>query len=216
MFTGLIEEVGRVTAASAHQLQLAAPGCAPRLRVGDSLAVGGVCLTVTRTQGERVWVDISAETLSKTNLGRLAAGHSVNLETALTLERPLGGHLLTGHVDCVGRVHAVEKAADSWMLTVEYGAGYSHLVVARGAIAVDGVSLTVAELAARAVRIALIPHTIRNTTLAAAAPGQEVNLEFDILGKYVARWLEVTGGRPSEEPPAPGGLTMDRLRDLLS
>ncbi len=93
--------------------QLAAPGCAPRLRAGDSLAVGGVCLTVTRTQGERVWVDISAETLSKTNLGRLAAGQTVNLETALTLERPLGAHLLTGHVDCVGRVHAVEKAVDS-------------------------------------------------------------------------------------------------------
>ncbi|HQK88279.1 MAG TPA: riboflavin synthase, partial [Acidobacteriota bacterium] len=88
MFTGLIEEVGRVTAAGAHQLQLAAPGCAPRLRVGDSLAVSGVCLTVTRTQGERVWVDISTETLSKTNLGRLSAGQAVNLETALTLERP--------------------------------------------------------------------------------------------------------------------------------
>jgi riboflavin synthase len=216
MFTGLIEEVGRVAAASRHELKIEAPGCAARLRLGDSLAVQGACLTAARIQGDRVWVDVSAETLAKTTLGRLAPGHGVNLETALTLDRPLGGHLLLGHVDCVGRVRALAKAADSWRLTVEYGAGFDHLVVARGSIAVDGVSLTVAELAARAVHIALIPHTIAQTTLAALAPGREVNLEFDVLGKYVARWLEVTGGRDAGGSDGPGGLTMDRLRDLLS
>lgn len=208
MFTGIVEEVGVLRQAARQWLDLTAAGTAARLKPGDSVSVSGVCLTATRVQGESFRVDISAETLSKTTLGRLQAGQRVNLETALTLDRPLGGHLLLGHVDCVGRVGEVRQRPDAWRVRVDFPAEFGAWVVARGSLGVDGISLTVAELSGAGVHLALIPHTLAQTTLCQVRAGQEVNLEFDILGKYVTRYLEL------RQSGAAAPLTLDRLKDL--
>jgi riboflavin synthase len=181
--------------------------------VGDSVSVNGVCLTVTDIDGDVFGVDVSAETLRKTTLGRRRPGQGVNLETSLTLQQPLGGHLLLGHVDAAGTVRAVEKAADSWIIKVAFPPEFAPLVVIRGSLGVDGVSLTVAELEGDAARIAVIPHTLGHTILRDYAPGTPVNLEFDIIGKYVARWLELSRGATTVESPS-SPLTIERLKDL--
>jgi len=208
MFTGIVEEVGRLRQVSGHWLEVAAAGTASRLQVGDSVAVNGACLTAARIQGDTFRADVSAETLGKTTLGRLQPGAAVNLETALTLDKPLGGHLLLGHVDCRGRIAEVRPRPDAWSVRVDFPAEFAAWVVPRGSLGVDGISLTVADLAGAGVHLALIPHTLAQTTLQQVRVGQEVNLEFDILGKYVARWLEVrqSGGAAT--------LTLDHLRDL--
>jgi len=208
MFTGLIEEVGTLRSSSGQRLAIQAPGTAARVAVGDSVAVNGVCLTVTALDGSGFAADVSAETLRKTALGRLRPGQGINLETSLTLQKPLGGHLLLGHVDAAGTVLAVERAADSWILRIGYPEEFRSLVVVRGSIGVDGVSLTVAELEGEAVRIAVIPHTLGQTIVSTYTPGLTVNLEFDIIGKYIARWLETSRGS------SPSPLTLDRLKDL--
>jgi riboflavin synthase len=216
MFTGLIEEVGTVRTASAHRFAIRAAATAAKVAVGDSVSVNGVCLTVTDIEGEVFGLDVSAETLRKTTLGRRRPGQGVNLETSLTLQKPLGGHLLLGHVDTAGTVRAVEKAPDSWILMVAYPPEFAPLVVIRGSLGVDGVSLTVAELEPDGARIAVIPHTLDHTVIRGYAPGTPVNLEFDIIGKYVARWLELArGASPGTDPASPASpLTLDRLKDL--
>jgi riboflavin synthase len=208
MFTGLVEQIGTILENRPTALVIDMAGLAERLRPGDSVAVNGVCLTAARLNGRRVTVDVSAETLSRTTLGRQAPGARVNLETALTLDRPLGGHFLQGHVDCVGEITELRRASDSWTLTVAFPPEFARLVVSKGSLGVDGVSLTVAELEKSLVRIALIPHTIRQTIIPDYAPGRPVNLEFDILGKYVLRYLE-TLGDAADEP-----LSFGRLREL--
>ncbi len=213
MFTGLIEEVGTVRTASAHRFAIRAAATAAKLAVGDSVSVNGVCLTVTGVEGDVFGVDVSAETLRKTTLGRRRPGQGVNLETSLTLQKPLGGHLLLGHVDAAGTVRAVEKAPDSWILQVVFPAEFAPLAVIRGSLGVDGVSLTIAELEGGAARIAVIPHTLDHTILRDYAPGTPVNLEFDIIGKYVARWLELSRGPAAAASPA-APLTLDRLKEL--
>lgn len=213
MFTGLIEEVGTVRTASAHRFAIRAAATAAKVVVGDSVCVNGVCLTVTDIEGDVFGVDVSAETLRKTTLGRRRPGQGINLETSLTLQKPLGGHLLLGHVDATGTVRAVEKAPDSWILKIAFPPEFAPLVVIRGSLGVDGVSLTVAELEPEGARIAVIPHTLDHTILRDYAPGTPVNLEFDIIGKYVARWLELSrGSSTAESPSAP--LTLDRLKEM--
>lgn len=182
---------------------------APRLRVGHSVAVDGVCLTVTRATKTTIDVTAVAETLALTTLGRLRAGARVNLEAALRAGEPIGGHMVQGHVEAVGRVRAVESRGESAEMTIDAPPDLLRYVVHKGSIAVDGVSLTVASLEGAGFRVALIPHTLAATTLGERRPGDAVNLETDLIAKYVERLL---GDRAA--PAAEGsGVTMDLLRE---
>ena len=191
MFTGIVRERGRVTAiegdADGVRLRIEAPRTAARTAVGDSVAINGVCLTATSVDDGELAFDAVAETLRRTSLGRLEPGSEVNLEPALRAGEPLGGHIVQGHVDGVGRVRSLEPVGDGAELTVEAAPELLRYCVEKGSITVDGVSLTVASLAEDAFSIALIPHTLVETTLSRLAPGDEVNLEVDVLAKYVER-----------------------------
>jgi riboflavin synthase len=191
VFTGIVRERGRVTAieggADGVRLRIEAAQTAARTAVGDSVAINGVCLTATSVEDGELAFDAVAETLGCTSLGRLEPGSEVNLEPALRAGEPLGGHIVQGHVDGVGRVRSLGPVGDGAELTVEAPPELLRYCVEKGSITVDGVSLTVASLAEDAFSIALIPHTLAETTLSGLTPGDEVNLEVDVLAKYVER-----------------------------
>ncbi len=202
MFTGLVEEMGRVERIEerpgGRRLWIAAGRAREGTRAGDSLAVSGVCLTVVALEPGRFGVEAVPETLSRTTLGGLRPGDPVNLERALTLEQRLGGHLVQGHVDGVGEVLAVVPEGDGTRVTIAVPAPLRRYVAEKGSLAVDGVSLTVARVAAERCEVALIPHTLEVTTSGAYRPGARVNLEVDLLARYLARLLEegaVPGGQ---------------------
>ncbi len=194
MFTGIVRELGRVVAADERggglALAVEAPETAAALEPGDSLAVDGVCLTAETVDGTRVHLHAVPETLARTTLGALREGDAVNLEPALRAGEPLGGHYVQGHVDAVGRIQSVEAEGEGLRVFVETPPGILGYLVEKGSVAVDGVSLTVAELADDAFAVALVPHTLERTTLAALLPGKHVNLEVDVLAKYVERLLD--------------------------
>lgn len=198
MFTGIVEDMGTVVAVNPAdqglRLVIEAPKSAAELNLGDSICTQGVCLTCVAREGSRFSVDVSAETLRRTTFGRLSAGDRVNLELPLRLNDRLGGHLVTGHVDGVGRLLTVVDEGESRLYTFEAPDEVARFLVLKGSIAVDGVSLTVAGLRGRQFDVALIPHTLRVTTLGALRPGDPVNLEADLIGKYVARLLEPAYG----------------------
>jgi riboflavin synthase len=193
VFTGIVRELGRVVSvegdAERRRLVLEAPATAAATGVGDSVAVSGCCLTAESVAGAQITVHAVPETLSRTTLGRLGVDDRVNLETAIRAGEPLGGHYVQGHVDAVGRVQSVEAEGEGLRVFVEAPEDVLRYCVEKGSVAVDGVSLTVAELAADAFAVALVPHTLHATTLSDLAPGQEVNLEVDVLAKYVERLL---------------------------
>ena len=199
MFTGIVRERGTVAGLDGGDagvlLSVEAPLTASASAVGDSVSINGVCLTVTARDGDRLSFDAVPETLSRTALHRLAAGSTVNVEPALRAGEPLGGHYVQGHVDGVGRVRSSEPEGDGVRLTVEAPAEILRYCVEKGSIAVDGVSLTVAALRNDAFELALIPHTLAETTLSTLRSGDEVNLEVDVLAKYVERLLPSTMGR---------------------
>jgi riboflavin synthase len=204
VFTGIVEELGTVEAverrSDAVRLTVRATTVLEDTRRGDSISVNGCCLTVAeRTEGS--WTaDVMAETLDKTGLGALAPGQRVNLERAVTAGTRLGGHLVQGHVDGVG--HVVRRdPGDHWdVVTISLPAALAPYLVDKGSITVDGVSLTVVEARDDDFTVSLIPETLRRTTLGFRAPGDPVNLEVDVIGKYVARQLEarLAGLRPAE------------------
>jgi riboflavin synthase len=216
MFTGIVEAVGRVAGverlAGGRRLRLACPFAAA-LRADESVAVNGVCLTVTAQDGDAFEAVAVEETLAKTNLGGLEEGDGVNLERALRLGDRLDGHLVQGHVDAAGTVAAVEKLADSHLVRVRYPAPFAWYLIPVGSVALDGISLTVARLDEETLTVAVIPYTWEKTTAHGWKPGRRVNLEFDLVGKYVVRALERGIGRPDGAPlvaaPPPGGI--DRL-----
>jgi len=193
MFTGIVRERGRVLAVDHGEggvrLRIAAPRTAAGVAVGDSVAVSGVCLTVVENAGGELSFDAVPETLSRTALGRLAPGDDVNVEPAVRAGEPLGGHLMQGHVDGVGRIRSVEPEGDGRRIWVDTPPDVLRYCVEKGSIAVDGTSLTVAALDGAGFAVALIPHTLAETTLGALVPGDEVNLEADVLAKYVERLL---------------------------
>jgi riboflavin synthase len=195
VFTGIVEERGTVREAGTHRLVV---GCRPVVEgspVGASVAVNGVCLTVVATDVDALAFDLSDETLARSALGRLGAGDPVNLERPVTLATRLGGHLVQGHVDGVGEVAALERdASGGAIVTVRLPEALLRWVVEKGSIAIDGVSLTIAAIHPDAVSIALIPHTLDVTTLGLVAPGDPVNVEIDLIAKYVERLME--GQRP--------------------
>lgn len=202
MFTGIVREVGRVVAmeggaADGAVLVVDAPATAPDVEVGGSVAVNGVCLTAETVDGARLRFHAVPETLSRTSLGRLVAGDGVNVEPPVRVGDPLGGHIVQGHVDGIGRVQSVEAAGDGLRVVVEAPDEILRYCVEKGSVVVEGVSLTVAELHADAFGVALIPHTLEVTTLGSLSPGREVNLEVDVIAKYVERLLPPRPGAPA-------------------
>jgi riboflavin synthase len=184
VFTGLVHEIGRVAANDEGRLRIESELAAA---VGDSISISGVCLTVVDGDRKTLAFEAVPETLSRTTLGRLAPGAGVNLEPALRAGDPLGGHYVQGHVDAVGTVRSVEFEGDGKRVWVDGPDGVLRYCVEKGSVAVDGVSLTIAEVDPDGFAVALIPHTLAATTLGSLAPGAEVNLEADVLAKYVER-----------------------------
>lgn len=218
MFTGLVSAVARVVSiesgAAGAVLAVERPPAFADVAVGESIAVSGVCLTVVppADRGKALTFDVSPETLVRSALGGLAAGGSVNLERALAAGDRLGGHIVAGHVDGTGEMLAVERSGDSWTFRFSLPAALARYVVEKGSIAVDGISLTVATLGESSFDVAVIPHTFSGTTLGAKKPGDRVNLEVDVLGKYVERLLAARLGETREELEARD----ERLRGLLA
>jgi riboflavin synthase len=208
MFTGLIEDLGTlvelrrggdtvsVTVATALPME--------ELRLGESIAVNGVCLTVTTFGAGRFTADVSPETLEKTTLSALHRGASVNLERALRLSDRLGGHLVTGHVDGQARIVEKVRQGNAWRFGFQGDPALIRLIVAKGSVAVDGISLTVNEVFDNRFTVMIIPHTLEQTTLAGHQAGDQVNIETDLIGKYVARLLGAGNSQP-------GGVTLDLL-----
>lgn len=191
MFTGIVEERGTVREAGTHRLVVGCRTVSTDLGIGSSLAVNGVCLTVVSREADALGFDLSDETLARSSLGRLGIGDPVNLERPVTLATRLGGHLVQGHVDGVGEVIRVERdESGGATLTVRLPEPVLRWVVEKGSIALDGVSLTVAGIHRDAVSIALIPHTLEATTLGVATAGDAVNIEVDVIAKYVERLME--------------------------
>jgi len=193
MFTGLIEEVGSVVAIRVSdrgtQLQVAAPHTAKKIRSGDSVAVNGCCLTLTSRRGNQLTFDLLEETIARTNLKMLRPEAPVNLERALSADRCIGGHFVQGHVDCPSRILAFAESGRDYRLEVELPAEFAHYVVSKGSIALNGISLTIAKILPKSFVVWIIPHTKRHTNLDCAKTGDLLNLEFDILAKYVDRIL---------------------------
>jgi riboflavin synthase len=187
MFTGIVREIGTVAAFEGSRLVVAAPETAAGVQLGDSVSVAGACLTVVEAGEGRIAFDVVPETLARTSLGELTAGARVNLEPALRVGDRLGGHVVQGHVDAVGRVRSVEPEGDSRRVWFDAPEGVVRYCLEKGSIAVDGVSLTVAALDGDGFEVALIPHTFEVTTLGRLEPDDEVNLEVDVLAKVVER-----------------------------
>jgi riboflavin synthase len=193
MFTGIVRERGRVVAAERGEngrgvsLRIEAPATAAASTPGDSVSVAGCCLTATAIENGSIEFEAVPETIARSNLGQLAAGVEVNLEPALRVGDPLGGHFVQGHVDGLGRVRSVEPDGDGSRLRLELGPDLLRYCVEKGSLTVDGVALTVATLGDDGVEIALVPFTLRETTLSALEPGDEVNVEVDLLAKYAER-----------------------------
>jgi riboflavin synthase len=199
MFTGIIQAIGRVQSAEARggdlrlvidSTTLAQRVSANRLAIGESVAVNGVCLTVLEPDEGVLRFDVSLESLEKTTLGELQAGSRVNLESALCVGDPLGGHIVSGHIDGVAVVTAVAEDARSLRVELEVPAELALYVAPKGSVALDGVSLTVNAVDGRRFGINLIPHTLEMTTFAALAPGRRLNFEVDTIARYVRRMLQ--------------------------
>jgi riboflavin synthase len=202
VFTGIVRELGRIVSAEGggggRTLVVEAAASASQLGVGDSISIDGCCLTAESVEGARISVHAVPETLARSTLGRLSAGDAVNVEPAVRAGEPLGGHYVQGHVDAVGRVQSVEAEGEGLRVFVEAPPEVLRYCVEKGSIALDGVSLTIAELADDSFAVALVPHTLEATTLSALAPDQELNVEVDILAKYVERLLQTGGLRSGE------------------
>jgi riboflavin synthase len=193
LFTGIIEDLGTVEGIKRTEkgalLSFATVLPLSRISIGDSIAVNGACLTVIRKRRGTIAMDVSAETLRRTTLGVLTVGDRVNLERCLTLDKLLGGHLVSGHVDGVGKIVAITPEGDSKLYTFEVAPAQVRYLVEKGSVAIDGVSLTVFAITGRRFSVALIPHTLKLTTLGRKGPGAAVNVESDMLVKYVERIL---------------------------
>lgn len=203
MFTGITEEVGRVASAQSNELSIAAGDVLQGLTLGGSIAVNGVCLTITGLKTSSFSADVMSETLKRSNLGLLRVGDKVNLERPLVLGGPLGGHLVQGHIDATGRVASVRWDGEVMLVRIEAPPEVMRYVVEKGFIAIDGVSLTMVDRGAGSFQISVVDYTRRNTTLGERKIGDLVNLEVDIIAKYVE---QVSRDRST-------GITIDFLRE---
>ncbi|MFH2000854.1 MAG: riboflavin synthase [Planctomycetota bacterium] len=209
MFTGIIQGVGEIE-------QITLKGGQARLRIwvgdliqevktGDSVAVSGVCLTAVAFVAQSIEFDVIKTTLDRTRLGKLGRGSKVNLEPALRLSDRLGGHLVSGHIDGVGTFRKISQGSEEWRFTVDAPSEVMPYLIDRGSVALDGISLTVAHLLPQGFEVSIIPHTLKETTLGTVRVNDPVNLEGDMIGRWVAKYLtRIEGGE---------GLTMDKLRE---
>jgi riboflavin synthase len=197
MFTGLVESLATVTAVVPEppgvRLLVDAPGVAADAALGDSICVSGCCLSIVKIAGAVISFQLGPETLARTTLGKLVAGRQVNLERSMRLNDRLGGHLVTGHVDGKGRLASRRDDGDWTTCHFETSPALLHQMASKGSVAIDGVSLTVVDVDASTFSVALIPHTLAATTLGGLVEGDAVNLETDLVFKYVARWLATRG-----------------------
>lgn len=216
MFTGIVEEIGSVAqmppAGRAGQLVIDAHTVLDDVRLGDSIAVNGVCLTVTSFGAGRFAADVMPETLSRSNLGALRPGSPVNLERAMAANGRFGGHIVSGHIDGTGHIAARVADQNAVRVRIRCPEAIAALVVEKGSIAIDGVSLTVARLFDDGFEVSVIPHTGSQTTLLGKRVGDAVNLENDVVGKYVQRLMAGAGSRAA--PPEETRLTLERLQAL--
>lgn len=205
MFTGIVKEIGKVILfkklANVYRLEISCEDVTHGVKVGDSIAVNGVCLTVIDYDKGRLAFDVMSETVTRSALGAVRCGSRVNLEDALKAGDHMGGHIVQGHVDCIGKIIAVKNIPNEFSIEVGINPKDAHLVVEKGSIAVDGVGLTVGEVTERSFKVYLIPHTRKITTLGQYKAGDAVNIEFDVVGKYISRSreLEKKGSGVSEE-----------------
>jgi riboflavin synthase len=193
MFTGIIKELGRVRSISGlgrlYKLQIEARDIISGSVIGDSIAVNGVCLTLTGKTLNTLSFDVMGETMKRSGLSKLKYGDTVNLEDSLKVGGPLGGHLVSGHIDCTGRIKDIRRTSDEVSMEITFPEEYSGLVVEKGSITLDGISLTIGKAGKNSIIIYIIPHTLKMTTLGSRCAGDEINIEFDIIGKYVARLI---------------------------
>lgn len=208
MFTGLVEEVGTVREViqdgSARRIVISSKSLVQELKAGDSIAVNGVCLTALDISGDSFAADLAAETVARTSLSRLSGGRPVNLELPTKAGSRLGGHVVQGHVDGVGRLVELQRqpGGDDWRLTIDIPAELARYVVFKGSIAIEGISLTVAKVEGTRVSVAIIPHTYESTNLKSLKPDDPLNLEVDVIAKYAEKMLQ---GETA------GGVTAERL-----
>jgi riboflavin synthase len=194
MFTGIIEHLGTISRLEVNstggKLAVHAPTLAPHLAISASVAVNGCCLTVVYRDGNHFFADLSAETIAKTSFGSLTTGARVNLEQPLTAGKEFGGHFVLGHVDGTGRVAHLKSDGDSWVYGVEVPQDLARYIVSKGSLTIDGISLTIVRWRNRIAEIAVIPYTYEHTNIRDREAGDAVNLEADILGKYIERYLQ--------------------------
>ncbi|MBA4600968.1 riboflavin synthase [Thermoactinomyces mirandus] len=210
MFTGIVEEVGRVKQLRktplTMELKIECRHVLEGTRSGDSIAVNGVCLTVTEMGSDHFTADAMPETMKRTNLGKLNISDTVNLERAVAAGQRMGGHFVQGHVDGVGTILSVTPYENAVLFHIKAGRNLTRYMIEKGSIAVNGISLTIVEVGATGFSVSLIPHTIKNTQLRDAKQGDLVNIEVDMIGKYLNKWLEEKSG-------STGTLTWDHLKE---
>jgi riboflavin synthase len=218
MFTGIIEEVGKITAVikgqRSSQLWVSGVVIMDDLKLGDSVAVNGVCLTVSQLRGNKWMADVMSETLNRSNLGDLKGGSVVNLERAMPAIGRFGGHIVSGHIDGTG--HIVQISKDDNAVIFEIGAPPKILryIIEKGSIAIDGISLTVIEMTTASFKVSIIPHTVKQTILGIKKPGDPVNLENDLVGKYIEKMLLNPAPKIDHNHEKSGGLTIDFLTEV--
>ena len=212
MFTGIIEELGTIRSirrgAASAVLSIGAEAVLSDLRIGDSVAVNGVCLTATGVDGSGFTADVMHETLQRSSLGALGPGSRVNLERAMAADGRFGGHIVSGHIDGTGTIAERRRDDNAVWYTVSAPPALLRYIVEKGSVAIDGISLTVASVEADRFSVSVIPHTAAVTLLGAKGPGDVVNLETDIIGKYVERLL-----RPADTPAARSGISLEFLAE---
>ncbi len=212
MFTGIIEEVGEVKSlkigSESSKLTIKAHKVLEKTLIGDSIATNGVCLTVTNINGNTFEADVMEETFRRSNLGNLKVGSKVNLERALTLEKRLGGHIVSGHIDGCGKVLSLIKEKNAVWVTIGADKKILKYIIEKGSIAIDGISLTVAYVDEEVFKVSIIPHTGEETTLLTKTVGESVNLECDMIGKYVEKLL----GFNNKEEKKESSITKEFLR----
>jgi len=194
MFTGIIEYTGKLLSSKSLgeglEMRIRSEAFGKDIQIGESISINGACTTVCSHQNQEITIQILKETLEKTTFSTLSNENILNIERSLTLEKRLGGHYLTGHIDCTGKIVDI-KTQDMWqVITIEYPKEFACLLVMKGSIAIDGISLTVSQLTNTTFGIHLIPHTLSHTNLSTLSIGSLVNLEFDLIGKYIQRYQE--------------------------
>lgn len=213
MFTGLIEEIGTIYAIqkgrNSYQFSIKAKKVLEETKIGDSICTNGACLTVTEMTNQTLTVDIMSETVDKTNFSMLKVGSTVNLERALRLSDRLGGHMVSGHIDGIGIIKSIDKDDIAWRIKISATTSILHQMIDKGSIAIDGISLTIVRVDQDSFEVSIIPHTMKETTLLNKRVQDTVNLETDMFGKYVYRYLNQSKSQTKNQPKI--SLDMDFL-----